>query len=110
MKAGDDSAVGRFWAEALGWGIDSEEPGVTNLEPEGVPYPHPSTVCIDIMRTPEPKTVKNRVHVDLATTSLAHQAELVERLQGLGARLVDVGQGDVPWKVLADPNTFNYRF
>ena len=104
MNARDDSAVGRFWAEALGWSLDSEEPGVvTNLEPPGFAYPDPVAVCIDVIRVPEPKTVKNRVHVDLAATSVAHQADLVARLQGLGATLADVGQGDVPWTVLADP-------
>jgi hypothetical protein len=35
MKARDDSALGGFWADALGWGVSSEGPGVTNLEPEG---------------------------------------------------------------------------
>ncbi|GAA3136044.1 VOC family protein [Streptomyces rectiviolaceus] len=103
MKARDDSALGQFWAEALGWDVSSEGPGVTNLEPEGFTYPDPVAVCIDICRVAEPKTVKNRVHVDLATTSAAHQAELVARLQGLGATPVDVGQGQVPWTVLADP-------
>ena len=44
-----------------------------------------------------------RVHLDLATTSAAHQAELVARLTELGATPADVGQGDVPWTVLADP-------
>ena len=43
------------------------------------------------------------MHLDLATTSADHQAELVARLQGLGATPADVGQGDVPWAVLADP-------
>lgn len=47
--------------------------------------------------------MKNRVHVDLATTSAAHQAEVVARLKDLGATPADVGQGDVPWTVLADP-------
>ncbi|MFB6894097.1 VOC family protein [Kitasatospora sp. NPDC056327] len=103
MKAQDDSALGRFWAEALGWGIDSEAPGVTNLEPLGFAYPDPVAVCIDIIRDPAPKTVKNRVHLDLATTSAAHQAELVARLRDLGATPADVGQGDVPWTVMADP-------
>jgi hypothetical protein len=42
MNARDDSALGRFWAEALGWSVSSEEPGVTNLEPEGFTYPAPS--------------------------------------------------------------------
>ncbi|MFE3112743.1 VOC family protein [Kitasatospora indigofera] len=103
MKAQDDSVLGRFWAEALGWGVDSEGPGVTNLEPVGFDYPDPAAVCIDIVTRPEPKTVKNRVHLDLATTSAAHQAELVARLKDLGATLADVGQGDVPWTVMADP-------
>lgn len=103
MKARDDSALGGFWAEALGWGVSSEGPGVTNLEPEGFVYPDPVAVCLDLVASPEPKTVKNRVHVDLATTSTAHQAEVVARLKDLGATPADVGQGDVPWTVMADP-------
>jgi glyoxalase superfamily protein len=103
MKARDDSALGGFWAEALGWEVSSEGPGVTNLEPEGFVYPDPAAVCLDLIASPEPKTVKNRVHVDLAATSAAHQAELVTRLKDLGATLADIGQGDVPWTVLADP-------
>ncbi|WP_283136036.1 VOC family protein [Rhizohabitans arisaemae] len=103
MNARDDSALGRFWAEALGWSVSSEGPGVTNLEPEGFTYPDPVAVCIDILAVPEPKTVKNRVHVDLATTSAGHQEEMVARLKDLGATPADVGQGDVPWTVLADP-------
>ena len=103
MKARDDSALGRFWAETLGWGVDSEEPGVTNLEPAGFVYPDPAAVCIDVVASLEPKTVKNRVHVDLATSSAAHQTDLVARLRDLGATLFDVGQGEVPWTVLADP-------
>jgi len=103
MKARDDSALGAFWAAALGWAVSSEEPGVTNLEPEGFVYPDPVAVCIDLVTSAEPKTGKNRVHIDLATTSAAHQAELVARLTELGATPADVGQGDVAWTVMADP-------
>ncbi|MFC4065942.1 VOC family protein [Actinoplanes subglobosus] len=103
MKARDDSALGRFWAEVLGWEVSSEGPGVTNLEPPGFAYPDPVAVCVDLVVSAEPKTVKNRVHVDLATTSAAHRAELVARLTGLGATLTDVGQGDAGWTVMADP-------
>jgi hypothetical protein len=47
MNARDDSAVGRFWAQALGWGTDSEEPGVTGLEPVGFAYPDPiAAACV----------------------------------------------------------------
>ncbi|HEU5157505.1 MAG TPA: VOC family protein [Streptosporangiaceae bacterium] len=104
IKALDHSAVGRFWAEALGWSV--YKPGVTTYVGPGggLVWPHPVAVGIDVVTVPEPKTTtKNRVHLDLATTSAAHQAELVARLRHLGATLADVGQGDVPWTVLADP-------
>ena len=103
MKARDHAALGRFWADALGWGVSSEGPGVTNVEPVGFVWPDPAAVCVDVVSVPDPETVKYRVHLDLATTSAAHQAALVARLQELGATPADVGQGDVPWTVLADP-------
>jgi hypothetical protein len=107
IKALDHSAVGRFWAEALGWSVFSAGSGVTTyVAPAGgFVWPHPVALGIDVVAVPEGKTAtKNRVHLDLATTSAAHQAELVARLRALGATPVDVGQGDdVPWTVLADP-------
>jgi hypothetical protein len=39
MNARDDSALGQFWAEALGWGVSSEEPGVTNDVGQGDDVP-----------------------------------------------------------------------
>jgi hypothetical protein len=47
--------------------------------------------------------VRYRAHLDLATTSAAHRTELVASLRERGATPADVGQGDVPWTVLADP-------
>jgi hypothetical protein len=47
--------------------------------------------------------VKNRVPLDLATTSAVRQADLVARLRDLGAAPSGVGQGDVSWTVPADP-------
>jgi hypothetical protein len=44
--------------------------------------------------------VKNRLHIDLRPDD--QEAE-VERLVDMGARPVDIGQHDVGWKVLADP-------
>ncbi|MFF9623681.1 VOC family protein [Streptomyces griseosporeus] len=104
IKAVDHWAVGRFWAEALGW--TAYRPGVTTYVGPGggFVWPDPVVVGINTVPVPEPKSeAKNRVHLDLATTSAAHQAELVARLEALGAVPVDVGQGDVPWTVLADP-------
>jgi len=103
IKARDDAALGRFWAAALGWGVSSEGPGVTNVEPVGFDRPDPGAVCVDVVTVPAPEAARYRVHLDLATESAAHQAELVERLKGLGATPADIGQGEVPWEVLADP-------
>ena len=103
FKARDDAALGRFWAEALGWGVSSEGPGVTNVAPVGFDWPDPVAVCVDVVTVPDPETVKYRVHLDLATSSAAHQADLVARLTDLGATPADIGQGEVPWTVLADP-------
>ena len=107
IKAVDAAAVGRFWADALGW--SAHGPGVTTYVgpagADGAPVrPDPVALGIDVVPVPEAKTaVKNRVHLDLATTSAGHRAELVARLRALGATPADVGQGDVPWTVLADP-------
>ncbi|WP_018548899.1 VOC family protein [Streptomyces sp. LaPpAH-108] len=104
IKAVDAPALGRFWAEALGW--TAHHPGVTTYVGPGgtLVWPDPVALGIDIVPVPERKTAtKNRLHLDLATTSAAHQTELVARLQDIGATPVDVGQGDVPWTVLADP-------
>ncbi|MDQ0923479.1 catechol 2,3-dioxygenase-like lactoylglutathione lyase family enzyme [Pseudarthrobacter sp. W1I19] len=109
FKAGDDSALGRFWADALGWGVSSEGPGVTNVEPLGFVWPDPAAVCVDVVSVPDPKTVKYKAHLDLNSTSAAHQAELVAHLLQLGATPAGVGQPDVPWTVLADPEGNLFR-
>ncbi|MET8557332.1 VOC family protein [Streptomyces sp. NPDC004959] len=103
LKARDDVALGRFWASALGWRTGSEGPGVTNLEPHGFEWPGPEALCLDLVRVPAPETVDYRLHLDLASHSLAHQREIVARLTAWGATPVDIGQGEVPWTVMADP-------
>ena len=52
-------------------------------------------------RVPGPPVESPRLHLDLVGG--ARQAEEVDRLLGLGARRLDIGQGEVPWVVLADP-------
>jgi predicted enzyme related to lactoylglutathione lyase len=99
IDATDPSALARFWSAVLGWPIYEEPDSVVVDPPDDA-----SGVPLDFGPVPEPKTTKNRIHLDLATTSAEHQAAEVERLKALGARPVDIGQGDaVPWVVLADP-------
>jgi glyoxalase superfamily protein len=52
-------------------------------------------------RVAAPSSSPARLHLDL--TGGERQGEVVERLLGLGARRADIGQGEVPWVVLADP-------
>jgi hypothetical protein len=54
-------------------------------------------------RVPEPKTVKNRIHLDLLVGLEAQEAE-VQRLVGLGATVMGVHEGDEgSWTLMADP-------
>jgi hypothetical protein len=103
IDAADPVRLARFWAAALGWEVAAEKDGVANVWPHGYQYPDPVALPLVFLSVPEAKTGKNRVHLDLATESAAHQAAEVERLLGLGAVRADIGQGDVPWEVMADP-------
>lgn len=89
------AVIGRWWAEALGWDIVSEdEEGVEIRDPRG------SAPTLLFLVVPEGKTVKNRLHLDFVPDD---QGAEVARLIGLGARHADVGQGEQTWVVLADP-------
>ncbi len=52
----------------------------------------------------QPKRGRNRLHLDVAPPAAGHQRTEVDRLTSLGAPSVDIGQGDVPWVVMADPD------
>ena len=101
--ANDPARLARFWSGVLGWEIADETADEVDVWPAGYTYPDPVAVPIVFVPVPEPKRGKNRVHLDLASSSEAHQAELVSRARELGGSLVDIGQGDVPWVVMADP-------
>jgi hypothetical protein len=103
VDAVEPARLAGFWAAALGWEMAAEEDGVVDVWPHEYRYPDPVALPLVFLPVPEAKTVKNRIHLDLATESVAHQAAEVERLLGLGATPADVGQGNVPWVVLADP-------
>src|SRR5581483_2537067 len=94
----DPRAVAAFWAQVLGWSVQ-ESDDVLWMSESGEPFPDLLLVFVAV---PEPKSAKNRVHLDVNPIG-CDQDEEVARLIGRGARRVDVGQGDVPWVVLADP-------
>ena len=51
-----------------------------------------------------PKIGKNRLHLDIAPPADVDQQAEVDRLVALGATRIDIGQGDVSWVVMADPD------
>ena len=106
----DPVAQAAFWAAVLDYHVVRTEDGQVEIAPWDREPPDlaeqvrqaPSVPTLVFVTVPEGKTVKNRLHLDLRPVDGSHQEE-VERLLGLGARQADVGQGEVPWAVLADP-------
>ena len=95
VHALDPAALGQWWAEALGWVVVQSSKDEFEIRPEPDRMPG-----VDFVRLDEVKEAKSRLHLDLRPDD--QEAE-VARLVALGARRVDIGQGDQPWVVLADP-------
>jgi hypothetical protein len=94
IDASDPRVLGEWWAELLGWKVaDAGEDEFSIQSPEDG---RELLFC----RVPERKGVKNRLHLDLRPDD---QAAEVARAEKMGARRVDVGQGEQTWVVLADP-------
>ncbi|MFB7713776.1 VOC family protein [Streptomyces sp. NPDC056105] len=92
----DLPAQARFWCQVLDWKVLFEAEDEIVIGADATTLPGFCFVPVG-----EGKAVQNRLHIDLSPDD--RDAE-VERLIGLGARRVDVGQGeDVTWVVLADP-------
>ena len=98
IDAVEPRRVADFWAAVLDWEVVDDSDELISLAPPGGDLP-----TLDILPVPEAKQVKNRLHLDLRADQSSFDAE-VDRLEGLGARRVDVGQSpDVTWLVFADP-------
>ncbi len=92
----DPETLADFWAEALGY----TKAGF--FDPYFVLLPtvreHPPVM---LQRVPEPKNGKARIHFDLRVPDIEAEAR---RLEQLGARRFDIGQGPEPgWIAMADP-------
>jgi hypothetical protein len=90
MDTTGGETLGRFWAAALGLDFRSDaEDGYLAGSTEG----HGIAMC----RVPEPKAVKNRVHLDVHCSA-------VDELVGLGATVVlPAEESGLPWTVMTDP-------
>ena len=95
VDAADPVTLGRWWAAALGWVVTIDTADEFEIRPAADEIPG-----LIFGSVPEQKTIKNRLHLDFRPDD---QAAEVDRLLALGARRVDIGQGEQPWVVLADP-------
>jgi len=95
-------AVAGFWRLATGWvpgdSIAFLSAGSVSLRsPAGVgPY-------LELLASADAKTVKNRIHLDVAPEQGEDPVAAVAALRAAGAVPADVGQGAASWTVLADP-------
>ncbi len=96
----DPRELGAFWKEALGLEVVHEDDEGDEYALSGTGRMR-SSWNILFYRVSDEKKVKNRLHLDLIPDS-DREAE-VQRLESLGATRVDIGQGDVTWTVMADP-------
>ena len=96
IDCADPEALAVFWAEALGYdkvGLFDAYYVLLARTRE-----HPPVI---LQRVPEPKTGKARIHFDLRVDDIESEAR---RLEALGARRIDIGQGiDPGWIAMADP-------
>jgi hypothetical protein len=102
IDTADPAGLAGFWQAALGWRRTHEEDDVVILEPPAGSPEDGVAPDLLFLRVPEDKAGKNRLHLDLRPKD---QAAEVARLEALGARRADVGQGAaVSWVVMADPD------
>jgi predicted enzyme related to lactoylglutathione lyase len=93
IDARDPELVGRFWAQLLGGEVRIDSDGDAIVRTASGPR-------LDFLRVPEPKTVKNRLHLDLSVTDL--EASTLEAI-ALGATRADDVYDGGRWQVLRDP-------
>ncbi len=98
IDAVEPRRLGLFWEAALGAERLTDEPDLfeTRLTVAGGPV-------LDLCFQPvaDPPFPSPRLHWEVRGAD--RQREEVDRLLGLGARHLDIGQRDVPWVVLGDP-------
>jgi catechol 2,3-dioxygenase-like lactoylglutathione lyase family enzyme len=106
IDCADPEGLARFWCSVLGYEVQERDDETVTIGSSAVGAgAHPTgpvAPTLTFARVPEPKTGKNRLHVDVNPADRS-QDEEVARLLDLGARHADVGQGDESWVVLADP-------
>ena len=104
LDAHDPAAQARWWADVLDDFRLPPEEELATWDDEECWLLGPEDRAMMFLKVPEPKTVKNRMHVCVRPSDRSREEE-VDRLLGLGATMVDDRRTapDRGWAVLADP-------
>ena len=87
--AADPHRLAAFWARALGY---VPEPGYDEPDGASVVDPDGQGPALSFLRVPEPKTAKNRMHIDIRVGGAAPDpAERERRVRDKVAELVNAG-------------------
>lgn len=97
----DPGRLADFWQAALGWRRTFDSDDSVVLEPPAGSKEDGVSPDLLFLRVPEDNATKNQLHLDLRPED---QAAEVARLEALGARQADLGQGEVSWVVMIDPD------
>jgi len=93
LDANDNASIAAWWCRALGY--VRRDPDVEPHDPICIVDPEDAGPSIWINEVPEPKVVKNRMHIDVIG--------LTDELLTLDATLVRARDADIEWDILADP-------
>jgi hypothetical protein len=92
VDCADPAGLAGWWRRLLGGEVEVDD-GVATLRT-------PGGLAIDFARVPEPKTVKNRLHLDLRSSDLD---SATEQALALGATRADDVYDGGRWQVMRDP-------
>ena len=100
IDCADPLALARFWADVFGTELEApngDPPHYVDL------VPVPIVPILRFQRVPEPKSTKNRLHLDISVTDLDEACARVEALGGKRGPGSDLSEYNYDWRVMADP-------
>lgn len=104
VDCADPVALAGFWCQVLGVEIVEvlgDPPHYVNLGP---PAGAASGPALAFQRVPEPKSSKNRLHLDIAVDDVELATTQVKAIGGSRTPTDDVSEHGYHWRVMADPD------
>ena len=100
IDAANPGSLAEFWVAVLDWQLIHQDERQALIAPTLDRPGGPGAIAVLFQYNPDAKRTKNRWHFDLVPDD---QDAEIHRLERLGAHRVDIGQRDVAWVVMADP-------